>query len=531
MFSMSTNRFWQKLKAFRQDDSGAMTILAIVFFVVLIGLGGLVIDIGRLYSLHTQVQSYADHVALAAANNLDKKSNAVIKAVRTAIGDGVGGPVLSDHPNFADSQSDFVVQKMVFLEELGPDPLPDAITPAPGDIVVCTFEAGAYTFEAGEDAASCNATADVVEVTVVPRTQTYFLLPLVDIIGRLAGAGPIVSGTTTTARATAEFVGTICTIPPLMFCNPYETATNKEFTPVHGQQIMVKTKGPSSSWGPGVFGLVNPPSTAGAGKCTGGGANFLRCILGLVNPNAFCVDDSVDVKPGQAVAVHTGLNVRFDIWDPPLHNKDSDNDFAPSQNVMKGRSHMPNQCSENKLNPSSDTVALPRDQCLIDGNCGLAPTPENPEQNPRFGDIVTEAQLATYWTTNHLTPLPGPLTTASLGRTPSRFDVYRYELDNNKYTRLTDPKDEESEAHCASSTPINPSNPAADRRIMTIAVINCDESGVTTGGNKDDVPVIDFAQMFFTEYITGGSSEDIYMEMLKVDIPKPPRKEFPVLRR
>jgi hypothetical protein len=53
------------------DTRGSMTIPALFFFTILTAIGGLAIDIQRVYGVHGQMQAYVDNVALAAAAELD----------------------------------------------------------------------------------------------------------------------------------------------------------------------------------------------------------------------------------------------------------------------------------------------------------------------------------------------------------------------------------------------------------------------------------------------------------------------------
>src|SRR5437764_15409686 len=59
------------LSQLTKDEGGAMTVYAIVFFVLLTAVGGLAIDLGRYYGVHGQMQAFVDDVAVAAAAELD----------------------------------------------------------------------------------------------------------------------------------------------------------------------------------------------------------------------------------------------------------------------------------------------------------------------------------------------------------------------------------------------------------------------------------------------------------------------------
>ena len=45
---------------FLREVDGVMTILTLFFFVILVGIGALAIDIGRVYGLRGQMVSYVD---------------------------------------------------------------------------------------------------------------------------------------------------------------------------------------------------------------------------------------------------------------------------------------------------------------------------------------------------------------------------------------------------------------------------------------------------------------------------------------
>jgi len=213
-----------------------------------------------------------------------------------------------------------------------------------------------------------------------------------------------------------------------------------------------------------------------------------------------CVRDRVNVRPGQAVSIHTGLNLRFDIWDPPLNSKQSDPAFAPSVNVTKGKVAGP-QCRSNQLSdpppPPDDTVPIPRDRCFTNGTC------------ERFGDAQWDTEMIDYWNTNHPgIAVPGPFDT--------RFEYYRYEIDNGLIPDKSGSGGEDGNPSCA---PSGIDNPLRDRREMVVAVINCLEHEVQ--GSTDDVPVVAFARMFLTEPVgTEASNEDdLWVEMLGVAEP------------
>jgi hypothetical protein len=485
-----------RLGRLARDESGVVTIFVVVALSVLLGLGALVIDAGRLYNLNSEMQAYADYVALAAAAELDGEAGAIDRATKAALGDADSDPLVEDGQSFATGASALAVGRLIFLSRLGDDPPPDDLGTRPaGDNVLCSVEAGgATTCTADHD-----GQAQFVEVTVEAREVLFLMLPVL----RAFGVAEAATTGRAAAQAVAGFTREVCNFPPLMMCNPYETATNKAFTPIIGQQVLLKSKGAGSAWAPGDFGLLDVVDSGGEPHCTGGlgGSNRIRCVMGLVDPNTQCVKDRVNIRPGQSVSVHVGLNLRFDIWDPPLQSKTNDPAFAPSANVTKGRTHAPNQCRSNQLQDPppapGDTVRIPRDRCFDLGTC------------ERFGDAQWDTEMIDYWTINHPgLAMPGPFQT--------RFEYYRHEIDNGIVPDKSGDGGEDGNPMCAAAG-IN--NPLRDRRELIVAVINCIEHNVQ--GSTDDVPVIAFARMFLTEPVGYESSneDDLRVEMLGVAEP------------
>lgn len=489
-----------------RGETGSMTVLTLISTTMLLAFGALVADIGRLYNLTSQMQAYVDQVALAAAAELDGEADALTRASRAALGDGASPPLVRDVQNFAVGPAELAIQPLGFYRALPADNAAD------------------YEAQLAALATTIPAEASFVRVQAVPRQENFLLLPLVDFFGSFVGVS-VQRSVTAEAQATAGFTREVCNAPPLMICNPYESQAapfGGGFTPIIGQQVLLKTKGSGAAWAPGNFGFLQAIDDAGAPTCTGGGNNRVRCVLGLIEPNTRCVRGLVDTKPGQGVSAHAGLNVRFDIWDNNLAQQRTNPAFRPATNVTKGKVRQGNQCSSNKLvDPPANrlTVPLPRDGCFATNSCGT-----NALSGARFGNGITDAQRAAYWSTNHGTTLPSALSGAT------RYAMYRYEIDNNRIPNKS-PTGENGAPTCASSG-IN--NPERDRRVLTVAVVNCRQHNIQ--GQRDDIPVIAFARMFITEPVgyESGKEDDLYVEMLGVAEPGDESgvlHDFPVLYR
>ena len=485
------------------DESGAIAVWVTVGMLAFFATGALLVDGGRVFNLHSQMQAYADHAALAAAAELDGDGQAIGRAIN-AVSSGGAGPIVGDTQNFAAGAAGLTVQTLTFLAKLGSGT--GAAGTVNGDVVLYTHTIG----DAPAFTAAQSQQARFVQVTVAPRTLNYVLAP---VLGLLGSAN---TNATIQAAAIAGFTRAACRFPPMMICNPTETNPGDPFNweSMVGKQVLMKAKGNGSAWAPGDFGLLDLSGYETGGNCTGGGGSLIRCVLGLVDPGTQCVlqGGEVDIKPGETIGpTHTGVNLRFDIWDPPFQSNTNDPAFAPARNVIKGKSHASSQCRMGDLT-EAPSVPLPRDAGLSNDN--------------RVGSGVTLSQMLAYWATNHPT-VAWPF---AAGETPTRYDVYRKEIELNALTN-----GESMGPTCAApvSEPVD-LQPVHDRRVLLIAVINCKEQGVQ--GAADNVPVENFALMFMTEPIglDGSSVDDVYGEVIGIVKPNTSNgvlHEFPILYR
>jgi Flp pilus assembly protein TadG len=73
-----------RIKGFWLDQSGAILVFWGVSLAVLLGMVAISFDVGRMAATQSELQSYADHVALAAAGELDGRSTAITRATAAA---------------------------------------------------------------------------------------------------------------------------------------------------------------------------------------------------------------------------------------------------------------------------------------------------------------------------------------------------------------------------------------------------------------------------------------------------------------
>lgn len=419
-----------------------MAVYAALGLATFMGMGALALDLGRFMHLHTDLQSAADAAALAGAAELNGEpalANGMLGARARAEAAAKNALFANTQVFATDGGGDTVaVDSVEFLSSLSPD-----------------------------TAATSDRDAAFVRVTVAERTVTGAL------IRPLLGEQNL----TTSASAVAGMNQVVCEFPPMMICNPNEAAfgAGAPFEPVRGQLILLKAQTGNSQWAPGAFGLLDTP----LGDTTPKGVAH---HLGSSRPNG-CYGREVDIRPGQVDPTKGGINVRFDIYQNPFFHKgaqakwsqEEKNEFRPALNVTKGRVKSGNACDA--IGDPAKVKPLPIDDCFFTNTC----------PHPRLGDGVWDRDG--YWSVNHGGTLPAALTGAT------RYDVYRYEIDNDLIPDNSGTGGEDGNPSCYKSISNMPdADDEPDRRQLNVAIVNCMEHSVK--GNADDVKVEAFAKLF-----------------------------------
>ena len=523
------------LRSLVRDVEGAIVIYIALIAPVLIGVGALTLDLGRLMTLNTELQSAADAAALAGARELSRFPGAIDKARAAAAGatannqtfatDGGGKQVVVDPKPCADPP---VAPCIRFLKDLPVDD-DDAITAA--------------------NLTTSDSLARFIEVYVGSREVTNFLIQIV--------GGPATA--ITAANSVAGQNPVVCNVPPMFMCNPSEPDGNTDMdlpvdmNALEGRQMEMFHQGGGGSLTPGNFGLLCPAGTEGESNC---GASSIK--VALASTDGTCVGmDRATTKTGVDLQmVRTGINVRFDYWTPlakdntndPWRNQDK---FVPAANVTQG-GKPPNSVNGNAATceytdlPSAEATRMPRDQCHLDDNCGTVPG--NINGNERLGDANWDYRE--YFRINHgcnqdtnstCKPSDWDSVTGSTPWPPTRYETYRYELESTPVTVVTPAKTiydaggtpvaqtaENGRAQCFQGSP--PAIPGygyfpvkqrdmtllQDRRVMPVAIANCnalEANGIGTNG-KFSFKIPEYVYVFLTEPMKNPSDSEIYAEIL-----------------
>ncbi len=459
----------RKSRALAQDTGGTILIVWAVALAVILGIVALSFDFGRMASTQSELQSFADNVALAAAGELDGQSDAITRATAAAAN------LVSDTQTFGSGG-----------QALGS-----------ADYALTFFS----TLPATDTAAlSTGQTTDpqaaiYVRVAATPKTVPFtFAAAFYGLTGQTPANNQV------GAVAVAGFTQYACDIAPMMFCVP-DPAFDADDPATIGKMIRLRSGGQGAAWGPGNFGFLEPSTLAldSTGNCAGlGGAGpTLRCVLGATSSITQCFAvRGVNTEPGQKVGItNAALNTRFDMWSGAMASEKNNPVYAPAPNVIKGiEPKSGGACNWNNPQATADTAALPRDDCFP----GCAP----------YGAGVWSAGRGTYVAKNYGGSDPYPTAT-------TRYQYYLAEIAANggagSSTPILTGRSETGRPMCSTNQSSDP-----ERRVIIVAGVDCAANPIN--GRATGVPVLQFVKMFLTEPVVdnGGSPSalDIFAEII-----------------
>ncbi|MBS0383936.1 MAG: pilus assembly protein [Proteobacteria bacterium] len=433
--------------AFARAESGAVLAWLAILVPVLLGLGTLAVDLSRLFSLQTQLQNAADALALAGAAELNGANTSIARSTSA-----INNLVVNNQRFGANGPAQVAVSSIRFLQSL---PASDAIAISSANITTDP------------------TAARYVEVQVSPVSMN-FILPF------FSG----IANATTGARATAGLREALCQSTPMFICNPWE-GTSTSLTQAANDPAQLRRLidlkaggGGSNQYTSGNYGFLQVP--------IGNGASALQTAVAQVSPTVCAsTQDGVSLRPGQVTYVDRGFNVRFDQYGGSMNSARSDPNFRPARDVM----------------------TFPRDSCFSNNSCSPLGAAAS-----RIG--AGDWDFVAYMQANH-----GTITTATIGgvtyainysahtfapsnQRPSRYQVYRWEIDTNHIPNAGVP------THYSGGV----LNDTPDRRLLYVAVLNCNAlsaQGLMSGGNSGaPLPVQAYSRFFLTEQV----NSDVYGE-------------------
>lgn len=472
----------------RDPEAGSVLVFWGISIVVLLGMVALSFDIGRISATQSELQSYADNLAVAAAAELDGEADSIDRAIAAA------ETLITDTQSFGAGGRQLTTADydLVFYQRGAG---------GAGAVISPNLATGEYT-------SATQLSARYVRAVVGPRNVgTPFAAVLSLITGNALASADV------GAQAVAGLDEFACDITPLMFCVPtgWDADTNI------GQMIRLRTGGQNAAWGPGNFGFLDPSKIEvnPGGPCKNlNGQQLDACLIAAERSTSGCFSqEGVDLEPGQKTGRNaSAFNVVFDIYHSTMNGDKNNSDYRPAPNVIKGIKAASgnnnqgggggNSCIGNNYTASS-AMPLPRDDCFATASC--------PEGN-RFG-TETWAKAA-YVSANHTVD---PTLAHPMGGdfTGTRYEMYRAEIAAGSAQRVTKPGlDETGVKSCAPTA-----SPDPNRRVFVAAAIDCGANNIQ--GAAQDVPVQEFVRIFLTEpvgYATGTFLDtedfDIHIEVL-----------------
>ncbi|WP_367647371.1 pilus assembly protein TadG-related protein [Ruegeria arenilitoris] len=475
----SRGLFMPTLRNIKDDEQGTILVFVGICMTVIVGMAALTFDLGRLASTQTDLQAYTDHVALAAAGELDGGSDAITRATAAAAG------MIEDSQFFAEGSQDLGTAadySLRFLSGL-PDPAADPDDNDPVDGFVTTDP----------------ALAVLVEVTATPRTVFLpFGRALADLLGVTRPDEDV------EAVAIAGYTQYACDVTPLMFCIPPGWTANAN----KGSTIKLRTGGNGAAWGPGNFGFLDPTDIGinPNGPCAGQtGSKLYICLIAAHGNLTQCVSQrGVDTEPGQRNGIGSAIyNSRFDIFHSTMSNLKNDEDYAPGPQVIAGWENSGGSCLKNNPEVSTDSMPFPPDDCFAAGTCA---------HGGRFGNGVWTSGKAAYLDMNYGDGPANDLTPHPLGNPTgnTRYEMYLDEITRAGTGDVLFGRSESGRPQCASTTLDDP-----DRRTFIAAAINCGANPVA--GRAENVPVQEFVKVFLIQPLeeSSGTDFDIYVEVVE----------------
>ncbi|WOF43821.1 pilus assembly protein [Sphingopyxis indica] len=488
-------------KRLLKDESGATAAVFGLSLFALVAIGGLGFDYARLAGMDSELQNAADQAALAGASQLDGKVGTCMRASAAA---------------------STLVANMTLLANDGDG---TAVTLAPEPDCDADGNIRFWQDKGKTQAADDDSNAHFIEVEIGARTANYAFTPLAGAmrgdLGALAFAG----------------VGSaICKVPPVMMCNPAE-ATDPDFTVDNyiGDGMLLIADG---GYAPGNFGFLASNISDPVNDKADQGAQALAEAMGREAPPGNCISiDGVTTEPGAMSKVRDALNTRFDVYANGLNNAcGKDGEYCPpAYNTRKDlvRGNGNGKCNGNtwvqpasgaRYLPSSGYLSaadraklapmgFPRDIChaVSPMNCG-----------GRIGD--GDWDRAAYFESNKATYGAGFSPLATFGTdTPKRYDVYKWEVEQQLEAGGLQPLDRQAagNGNFSDGTPscsppgIVGSETVPDRRVLSVAVINCGAEGLS--GRKSGVHVTQWIDMFLVEPSFARdrtSDKDVYGEII-----------------
>jgi Flp pilus assembly protein TadG len=459
---------------FFSDERGSAMVFVAVMLPVLVGFALLAIDMSRANNLHNDLQKGVDALALAAAAELDGNTGAITRA-NAAVQN-----LIQNSTKFSDAGNHVIALTDVTVTYLTGIPASDSIS----------LSAAGLGGDAKDYSTTTASAAVFAEVTLKPASPTA---PFTAIFPASFLGGD--NSFDISAQAVAGYSGSIaCNTTPLFICNPFPGLTLSDVVTtqaLYRKTIKLVAGGGNSQWGPGNFGFLRAQSDTH-------GANDLSGYIATAKLQECVRSNKIYTQPGSLNNKYQdAFNIRFDLYGTAGGFSKSDPAYGPAPNVRKGY-------DKDKGKPSACNVAASTQTSQFRK---LTPDTTLPDDGGRLGTGMWDFEG--YRDTNKLTsPMSGWKDAKGVlysnANPPSRYDVYKYEIDHNLVSTASKGGETGTPA-CSTAAPGD-----YKRRLLVAALVDCSTS--QPNGNTS-MPAMGFASFFMTE---PASATEIYAEIVDV---------------
>jgi Flp pilus assembly protein TadG len=461
---------------FGRDERGVALILVSIMLPVIIGFALLAFDMSRANNLHNDLQKGADGFAIAAAYELDGRSDSIERADRAIAN------LVDNTYRFSDAGAQQVLATAgISRRYLTNLPTNDS-DPISASMVVA-------------DELNFAHEAQFVEITVTP-VGFQAIFPASFLTANAADNAFNVGATSVAGNAGAI----VCEMTPIFICNPFPGESFHEV--VNDESLYRKSirMVPGESWAPGNFGFLRPQSDHGYGE-----GDLARDLARGSLPE--CVSRRrVYTQTGTLTTMAiAGFNTRFDMYHQgggfPSR---TDASWPPAPNIRKGFQYSPQGANPGsdpcRMELATDTTQfrpLTRDTSFT----GLIGNGQWDYEGYLAANGFSSGDMANFTDEDG-----NPYSNAN---PPSRYELYKYELDEG----LVDDPSLGGEV----GTPACHSNVGdIDRRMIYAAILDCDDPAVRDqlNGQSGAPPAVGFASFFLTEAVTGN---EVLAEIVDID--------------
>ncbi|MDA8587120.1 hypothetical protein N9L47_12810 [Rhodobacteraceae bacterium] len=344
--------FGKLISRFAKVEQGALLVFFAMCCAAIFLIAALSFDLGKRAATQTELQSFADNVALASAAELDGLPGAMVRAQTAA------DRLIRDNATFALENTDLAGTEDFVMRLYETLPTNEA-----------AFDSELDQSDAVNDRRARFARIEVNPVIVewsfarILSVFTSDALPTQEVL----------------AEATAGYAGMACDVSPMFICMPDADPgvdLDGVWDPANhiGQSISLSSEtGGASSWGPGDFGFIYVEAVVDAASpCFGEtGADLYNCMITAEGRLTECIQNgSLALQPGlQPGVAQSFFNSVMDIYVTDGFGLAADSAFPVAPIVTKPFEEG-ETCGGSLPAQVNDASALLPDDCLASGTCG-----------------------------------------------------------------------------------------------------------------------------------------------------------------